>query len=142
MRPDESGSVRETPASQVSRTALLSDWLPFLIYALLAAAIPASMLLFSFVFATRPTTRTRQRTLPFESGVSQDAPGLERRFTVSFYLTAMLFILFDIEIVFLYPIAVVLNEVAWFAFWEFLFFIGILVVAYVYVWRKGALEWQ
>ena len=67
MRPDESGSVRETPASQVSRTALLSDWLPFLIYALLAAAIPASMLLFSFVFATRPTTRTRQRTLPFLS---------------------------------------------------------------------------
>jgi NADH-quinone oxidoreductase subunit A len=61
---------------------------------------------------------------------------------VSFYLTAMLFIVFDIEIVFLYPVAVVLNEVGWFALSEFLFFIGILVVAYVYVWRKGALEWQ
>jgi NADH-quinone oxidoreductase subunit A len=54
----------------------------------------------------------------------------------------MLFIVFDIEIVFLYPVAVVLNEVGWFALSEFLFFIGILVVAYVYVWRKGALEWQ
>ena len=58
---------------------MLSDWLPFLIYALFAAAIPASMLLFSFVFATRPSTRTKQRTLPFESGVSRDAPGLERQ---------------------------------------------------------------
>ena len=54
----------------------------------------------------------------------------------------MLFIVFDIEIVFLYPLATVLGQVEWFAFFEFLFFIGILVIAYVYVWRKGALEWQ
>jgi NADH-quinone oxidoreductase subunit A len=64
-----------------------------------------------------------------------------QRFTISFYLTAMLFIVFDIEIVFLYPLAVVLDALGWFAFWELLFFIAILVVAYVYVWRKGALEW-
>ena len=121
---------------------MLSDWLPFLIYALFAAAIPASMILFSFVFATRPRTRTKQRTLPFESGVSQDAPGLERRFTVSFYLTAMLFILFDIEIVFLYPLAVQLNALGWFGFVELLVFVAILAVAYVYIWRKGALEWR
>jgi NADH:ubiquinone oxidoreductase subunit 3 (subunit A) len=54
----------------------------------------------------------------------------------------MLFIVFDIEIVFLYPLAVDLHQLAWFAFFEFLFFVAILVVAYVYVWRKGALEWQ
>ena len=121
---------------------MLSDWLPFLIYALLAAAIPASMLLFSFVFATRPTTRTRQRTLPFESGVSEGPPAQDRRFTVSFYLTAMLFILFDIEIVFLYPLAIQLDALGWFGLIEFLTFIGILLVAYVYIWRKGALEWH
>ena len=120
---------------------MLDSWLPFLMYGTLALAIPASMMLMSFVFATRPARRTRTRRLPFESGVSQGPPQTNK-FTVSFYLTAMLFIVFDIEIVFLYPIAVVLNEVAWFAFWEFLFFIAILVVAYVYVWRKGALEWQ
>src|SRR5918999_3880395 len=120
---------------------MLEKWLPFLIYGLLAFAIPASMVLFSFVFATRPRRRTRQRGVPFESGVTQGPPRTQR-FTVSFYLTAMLFIVFDIEIVFLYPLAVVLNELAWFAFLEFLFFIAILVVAYVYVWRKGALEWQ
>jgi NADH-quinone oxidoreductase subunit A len=119
---------------------MLDNWLPFLIYGVFALAIPVSMVLMSFLFATRPRRRTRSRVVPFESGVSQGPPQ-QHRFTVSFYLTAMLFIVFDIEIVFLYPLAVVLNDLAWFAFFELLFFIAILVVAYVYVWRKGALEW-
>ena len=120
---------------------MLGDYFPFLIYALLAAAIPASMIAFSFLFATRPQRRVKACFLPFESGVSQGAPA-EQRFTISFYLTAMLFILFDIEIVFLYPLAVVLEPLGWFGVWEFLVFIGILGVAYVYIWRKGALEWR
>ena len=119
---------------------MLDNWLPFLIWAGFAFLIPASMVLFTFVFATRPAHRVRARALPFESGVSQGPPR-QHRFTVSFYLTAMLFIVFDIEIVFLYPLAVVLNQLAWFGFFELLFFVVILVVAYVYVWRKGALEW-
>ena len=61
---------------------------------------------------------------------------------MSFYLTAMLFILFDIEIVFLYPLAVQLDALGWFGFVEFLVFVAILAVAYVYIWRKGALEWH
>jgi NADH-quinone oxidoreductase subunit A len=120
---------------------MLDNWLPFLIYGSFALLIPASMMLMSFAFATRPARRTRARVLPFESGVST-GPMQTRRFTVSFYLTAMLFILFDIEIVFLYPLAVILHALAWFGFVEFLFFIVILALAYVYVWRKGALEWQ
>ena len=119
---------------------MLERWFPFLVYALLALAIPASMVAMSFLFAKRPARRSRARGIPFESGVSTGPPRMQR-FPVSFYLTAMLFIVFDIEIVFLYPLAVILNDLGWFAFWEFLFFIGILVVAYVYVWRKGALEW-
>ena len=121
---------------------MLADWLPFLIYALFAAAIPATMIAGSFMFSTRPRTRTKQRTLPFESGVSEGAPAMERRFTISFYLTAMLFILFDVEIVFLYPLAVQLDALGWFGLIEFFVFIGILGVAYVYVWRKGALQWR
>ena len=121
---------------------MLADWLPFLIYAVFAAVIPGSMILFSFIFATRPSLRTKQRLLPFESGVSEEAPGQQRRFTVSFYLTAMLFIVFDIEIVFLYPLAVVLESIGWFAVVELLVFVAILLVAYVYIWRKGALEWR
>ena len=125
----------------VAFAAVLDRWLPFLIYGSLALVIPASLVLMSFLFATRPRARTRTRFVPFESGVSKGPPETQR-FTISFYLTAMLFIVFDIEIVFLYPLALLLNEIAWFAFFEFLFFIGILAVAYVYVWRKGALEWQ
>src|ERR1700745_690995 len=79
--------------------------------------------------------------VPVESGGTAGPPR-RQRFTISFYLTAMLFIVFDIEIVFLYPLGVVLHQLAWFGFLEFLFFLVILVVAYVYVWRKGALEWQ
>ena len=120
---------------------MLDDWLPFLIYGSFALLIPASMVVMSFVFAQRPSRRSRQRMLPFESGVSTGPPE-QQRFTISFYLTAMLFIVFDIEIVFLYPLAVVLDELAWFGFFELLFFIAILAVAYVYVWRKGALEWR
>jgi NADH-quinone oxidoreductase subunit A len=119
---------------------MLRDWLPFLIYGLMALAIPSTMILMSFAFAQRPARRTRARTIPFESGVSQGRMR-QQRFTVSFYLTAMLFIVFDIEIVFLYPLAVQLNALGWFGFVEFAFFIVILLVAYVYIWRKGALEW-
>jgi NADH-quinone oxidoreductase subunit A len=121
--------------------AMLGRWLPFLIYGLFALAIPTSMMVFSFVLAQRPRRRTRARDLPFESGVSTGPPR-QQRFTISFYLTAMLFIVFDIEIVFLYPLAVILHQLAWFGFLEFLFFLVILALAYVYIWRKGALEWR
>ena len=120
---------------------MLGDYFPFLVYALFAAVIPASMIAFSFIFATSPKRRVKARFLPFESGVSKGAPH-QQRFTVSFYLTAMLFILFDIEIVFLYPLAIVLEPLGWFGLWEFLVFIAVLGVAYVYIWRKGALEWK
>ncbi|HEY2326291.1 MAG TPA: NADH-quinone oxidoreductase subunit A [Gaiellaceae bacterium] len=120
---------------------VFNDWLPFLIYGFFSLAIPATMVIGSFVFAQRPSHRTRARTIPFESGVSKGVPK-KQRFTVSFYLTAMLFILFDIEIVFLYPLAVILHLLSWFGFFEFLTFLIVLLVAYVYIWRKGALEWR
>src|ERR1700740_280578 len=119
---------------------MLDSWLPFLIYGILALAIPASMLVMSFVFAQRPARRTRARTVPFESGVSL-GPMRQQRFSVSCYLTAMLFIVFDIEIVFLYPLAVQLHALGWFGFSELAFFILILLVAYVYIWRKGGFNW-
>ena len=121
---------------------MLQNWLPFLFYALFAAAIPASMILMSFVLPRRPIAGTRQKSLPFESGVSEGAPSRERRFTVSFYLTAILFILFDIEIVFLYPLAVQLDALGWFGLGELLAFVAVLGVAYLYIWRKGALNWH
>jgi NADH-quinone oxidoreductase subunit A len=120
---------------------VLDSWLPFLIYGFFALAIPVSMMVMSFAFATRPHRRYKARALEFESGVST-GPLEQSRFTISFYLTAMLFIVFDIEIVFLYPLAVILHLLKWFGFVEFSFFLVILAVAYVYIWRKGALEWR
>jgi NADH-quinone oxidoreductase subunit A len=120
---------------------MLDNWLPFLIYAIFAAAIPASMIVMSFAFAQRTGRKPKARMIPFESGVSEGPPA-RQRFTISFYLTAMLFIVFDIEIVFLYPLAIVLEAIGWFAVVELGVFIAILLVAYVYIWRKGALEWR
>ena len=120
---------------------MLDNWLPFLIYALFAALIPISMVVMSFVFATRPKRRTRARGIPFESGVST-GPLRRQRFTISFYLTAMLFIVFDIEIVFLYPWAVTFDALGIFGLVEMLLFVLTVFVAYAYVWRRGGLEWD
>ena len=129
------------PGVEAVLFATLDDWFPFLVYALFAAAIPSSMLFASFALSTRrKQAAPKAQRMPFESGVSTGPPK-QQRFTVSFYLTAMLFIVFDIEIVFLYPVAVVLDQVGTFALAEFGFFIAILAIAYVYIWRKGALEW-
>jgi NADH-quinone oxidoreductase subunit A len=130
-----------TSGSPYREERVLDSWLPFLIYGFFALAIPASMIAMSFLFATRPHRRYKTRALEFESGVSE-GPLEHSRFTISFYLTAMLFIVFDIEIVFLYPLAVILHLLNWFGFVEFAFFLLILAVAYVYIWRKGALEWR
>ena len=120
---------------------MLHGWLAFLIYGTFALAIPASMAVMSFVFATRPRRRTRARTIPFESGVSTGPPE-QNRFTISFYLTAMLFILFDIEIVFLYPWAVSFNKLGTFAVVELLLFMLTVFIAYFYVYRRGGLDWD
>src|SRR5262249_62138058 len=97
------------------------------------------MIVASFVLSTRPKRWVRARTIPFESGVSRGSPP-KQRFTVSFYLTAMLFILFDIELVFLYPLAVILDALACCGCVEFLGFVLVRGVARVYIWREGALE--
>src|SRR5664279_4312234 len=90
----------------------------------------------------RGTVASRRQDAPYESGIPVE-PSHEMRFGVSFYLVAMLFILFDIEVVFLYPVGVILkgaNSV--FVLGELVTFIALLMVAFVYVWRKGALDWK
>ncbi len=86
----------------------------------------------------RPTTR---KTAPYESGMKPIGPAM-RRFPVRFYLIAVLFILFDIEVVFFLPWAVVFRKLEVFALIEMFIFIVILLVGYFYAWRKGALEWE
>jgi NADH-quinone oxidoreductase subunit A len=120
---------------------VLGHWASVLVFAAVAFVIPFSLLVFTFVLSTRARRRAGDKSIPFESGVSAStfAP---HRFTISYYLTAMLFIVFDIEIVFLYPLALRMHALGTFGLVEMLVFVALLVVAYVYVWRKGALEWR
>ena len=124
---------------------MLKSYLPILVFAVLGLTVGGAFAMLNHLVGPkrpkRPTAASLRQGEPYESGIPVEAShGL--RFGVSFYLIAMLFILFDIEIVFLYPLAVILHELAWFGFFEFLVFLVILLVAYVYIWRKGALEWR
>ena len=119
---------------------MLGDWAAILIYVLFAAMVAGSLLAASIFVATRGQRRGRQKTMPFESGVARAAYE-PSRFSISYYLTAMLFLVFDIEIVFLYPLAVLMRQLELFGFIELCMFVALLAVGYIYVWRKGALEW-
>jgi NADH-quinone oxidoreductase subunit A len=89
-----------------------------------------------------PRTRQRPATVdPYECGLPSEVKK-NFRFGISFYLIAMLFILFDIEVIFLYPVAIQLKAFGAFALWEIGVFIVLLAIAFVYVWRRGALEWR
>ncbi len=123
---------------------MLGDWASYLVYLVFSAAIAGSLLAGSMVWSRafhRNLRPGRQKRRVFESGVSA-GDFKPSNFSVNYYLTAMLFIVFDIEIVFLYPIAVNLDMLGHFGFIELLVFVAILAVGYVYVWRKGALEWH
>jgi NADH-quinone oxidoreductase subunit A len=120
---------------------VLGDWAALLVFAAIALMIPASLVAATFLLSTRVPRRAGDKEIPFESGVSAHTftPG---RFTISYYLTAMLFIVFDIEVVFLYPLAVKLHALKTYGFVEMATFVVLLAVAYVYVWKRGALEWR
>ena len=127
------------------RHRVLGDWAAILIFMLIAALI-AGTLLAGSIFAASLIGRSGKRVAPgkarvFESGVSTGhfEPS---RFSISYYLTAMLFIIFDIETVFLYPLAVQLRQLALFGLVELLLFVALLGIGYLYIWRKGALEWK
>ncbi len=117
---------------------MLLSYLPILILALLAAGFAIVTLLLSS--ALGPRRPSRDKLSPYECGIDPIGSARER-FSVKFYLVAMLFILFDIEIVFLYPWAVTLRSLKLFGFLEMLVFLGILLIGLLYVWKRGGLEW-
>jgi NADH-quinone oxidoreductase subunit A len=120
---------------------MLGDWASLLIYLLFAALVSGSLLYASVALGTRGRRPGRQKSYSFESGVS---PGsfVPTNLSVNYYLTAMLFIVFDIEIVYIYPLAVILEPLGSFGFVELCAFVAVLAIGYVYIWRKGALQWK
>ena len=119
---------------------MLRDYLPAIVFVVLGGLVG---LLFSTLnlIAGRRQPINRTKLEPYECGLPSE---VQRgfRFGISFYLIAMLFILFDIEVIFLYPIAVQLRAFGTFAMSETVVFVVLLMVAFVYVWRRGALEWK
>jgi len=113
-------------------------YLPLLIHFLVACLLAGAIVTLSWIIGYRKPTRAKLS--PYECGVTPQGDARER-FSVKFYLVAMIFIVFDVEAIFLYPWAVILRELRMFGFWEMLVYIGIVLVGFFYIWKKGVLDW-
>ena len=118
---------------------MLIEYLAIGIYIAIAIGFACFAILASYLLGQKKPSAIKQS--PYECGVTTIGPTF-RRIPIKYYIIAMLFLLFDIEVVFLYPWAVVFKEMKVFGFISMVIFIGILLVAYVYIWKKGALEWE
>ncbi len=118
---------------------MLTAYLPIAILFVIATALATLIVVLGHLFGPRrPTAR---KAMPYESGMRPIGPG-RRRMPVRFYMIAVLFILFDIEVIFFLPWAVVFKQLGLFGLVEMFIFIAMLLVGYVYAWKKGALEWE
>lgn len=118
---------------------MLSTYLPALLMVALAAGI--ALFIFTLTSLVGGKKMTPEKAIPYESG-SESEGANNVRLSVKFYLTAILFVVFDIEAVFLYPWASIFRQLGWFGFVEMFSFIAGLAVTLVYAWKKGALEWE
>lgn len=117
----------------------MSQYIPVLIMLFLAAATAAGMIVATSLIG--PKKEFAEKMEPFECGERQIVSS-KQRFSVKFYLVALFFVIFDIEAVFVYPWAVLFKDLGWFGFVEMMIFIAILTIGLIYVWRRGALEWE
>ena len=118
---------------------MLRSYLPAIVFVILGGAVGVAFAALNTYIGPRRATPHKQD--PYECGLPSEVKR-EMRFGISFYLIAMLFILFDIEVIFLYPIAIELRAFGSFALAESIVFIALLFVAFLYVWRRGALQWR
>lgn len=118
----------------------MSEFYPIYIYMGLVAAVTLSVLGASLLFPARRTDDVKY--MPYESGIQTEAHLLQKRVPLRHYLTALVFLVFDIEVIFLYPWAVIGKQLGAFAFYEMAFFLIVLLVGFAYVWRKRGLEWE
>jgi NADH-quinone oxidoreductase subunit A len=120
------------------RRAMLRAYVPIFLFILVAIGFAIFTLMASrLVHAEKPNTVKLE---PYECGIEPETDARDR-YSVRYYLVAMLFVIFDVETIFMFPWAVILDRLAWFGLIEMAVFLFILVVGYVYAWKKGALEW-
>ena len=120
-------------------TSYTEVYFPVLLQVAIAMAVAALMLGLSYLLGKK--VRNRVKDMPYESGIIPIGDA-RQRFSVKFYLVGMLFILFDIEAIFLYPWAVVYRQLKMFAFVEMLIFIALILCGFFFIWKKGALDWS
>ena len=118
---------------------LLAEYFPILVFMAIAAVIACAMVGGALLAARQKPYAEKLST--YECGF-EPFDDTRRRFDVRFYLVAILFIIFDLEVAFLFPWAVSLSEIGWFGFLSMMGFLGVLTVGFVYEWRKGALDWE
>ncbi len=118
---------------------MLESYVPLLIYVLIVLGLVGAVTTLSFVLG--PSKPHKKKLAPYESGIIPLTPAM-RRLSVRFYLTAMLFIIFDVEAVFFYPWAVLMRQLKWFGLIEMFVFMGVLLVALAYIWRNGGFDWD
>ncbi len=118
---------------------LLIEYLPILIFLGIAVGLSAVIVIASMVVASQHPDA--EKLSPYECGF-EPFDDARNQFDVRFYLVAILFIIFDLEVAFLFPWAVSLGEVGMFGFWSMMVFLGILTIGFIYEWKKGALEWE
>jgi len=118
---------------------MLENYLPILIFLVIGAAFGVMMMVVGMLLG--PSKPDSEKLSPYECGFEafEDA---RMKFDVRYYLVAILFIIFDLEIAFLFPWAVVLREIGLFGFFAMVLFLGILVIGFIYEWKKGALQWE
>ena len=114
-------------------------WFPVLFQAVLATIIAAALVTLTFVVGRRVSNRVKD--MPYECGIAPTGDA-RHRFSVKFYLVAMIFILFDIEAIFLYPWVVVYKQLKMFAFLEMLVFVILILAGFFFIWKKGVLDWS
>jgi NADH-quinone oxidoreductase subunit A len=120
-------------------TTYSDTWFPVLIQIVIAIGVAGAMIGFSALLGRR--VKDSVKSMPYESGMKPVGNARER-FSVKFYLVAMVFILFDIEAIFLYPWAVIYRQLRLFAFFEMLLFIVLVLCGFFYIWKKGVLNWS
>lgn len=135
---DDHGGSSAARYSGASEGSLLTDYVPILVLSLLAGGFAATNVILTLI--TGPYRPTREKLSPYESGMTEIQPP-KQRFPVKFYVIAMLFLLFDIEGVSFYPWAIILKGLRFPGFIEMLIFLAFLAVGYIYIWKKGALDW-
>ena len=118
---------------------LLREYLPILMFIAVAVGLGVLLVLAAFILAVRHPDPEKLSAYECGFNAFDDA---RMKFDVRFYLVAILFIIFDLEVAFLFPWAISLSDTGVFGFWSMIVFLGILTVGFIYEWRKGALEWE